>query len=153
MDAHAPWILGGSLVEPSPVSSQGSVSPNTYISSPPRHRYATHDVKLEILVQVMDSSLRRMMSDYGLARPGGVLLSSDAGFPKLAAISPALFSPGHVKVPQVIELHDIADGLIPGIFAAYRATSHGSTHSGSGVSPHRFQSLETQAQEITRVVT
>lgn len=149
-DAYAPWILGGSSVEPSPVSSQGSVS---YSSSPPRYRYATHDIKLEILVQVMDASLRRMMSDYRPVRPGGVLLSSDAGFPKLAAISPALFSPGYVKVPQVIELHDVADGLIPGVFAVYWATSHDSTHSGSGASPHRFQSLETQAQAITRVIT
>lgn len=155
-DAYAPWISAGSSLDPSPVSSQGSVSSNTSSTSPPRYRYATQEVKLEVLVQVMDSSLRRMMSDYKPARPGGVVLSSDAGCPKLAAISPALFSPGYAKVPpppRVNELNDAADGLIPGVFAAHWATSDDSTRFVSGVSPHRFQWLETQAQAITRIAT
>lgn len=73
------------------------------------------------------------------------MVSSDAGCPKLAAISPALFSPGYVKVQSTIELHDVADGLIPGGFAAYRVTSHDSTYCVSGLSPHKLQLLETQA--------
>ena len=66
------------------------------------HRYAIQEVKFETLVQLVDNSLRRMMSDCKVVRPGGVVLSSDAGCPKLAAISPALFSPGYVKVRLMI---------------------------------------------------
>lgn len=147
---HAPWIPGSSSVATSPVSSQGSVSSNMHSTSSldtltTCHRYAIQEVKFEILVQLMDSSLRRMMSDYRPVRPGGVMVSSDAGCPKLAAISPALFSPGYVKVQSTIELHDVADGLIPGGFAAYRVTSHDSTYCVSGLSPHKLQLLETQA--------
>lgn len=157
-DGYTRWILGGSSVDNSPVSSQGSVSSNTYSTSslevlPPRPRYATQGVKLEILVRLMDSSLRRMISDCKPVRPGGVVLSSDAGCPKLAAIFPALFSPGYVKVKPVIELRDAADGLILGGFAAYWATSHDSTHCVSGVSPHQFQPLETKARAITEFIT
>ena len=156
-DGYAPRISGASSVDNSPVSSQGSVSSNTYSTSSvdvlsPRPRYATQEVKLEILVQLMDSSLRRMISDYKTVRPGGVVLSSDAGCPKLAAISPALFSPGYVKVQPIIELHDAADDLISGGLAAYWATSHNSTLCVSTVSPHRVQSLETQNQTVTRIV-
>lgn len=128
----------------SPVSSQASVSSNTYSTcfldtSETSHEYAVQEVKLEILVQLVDCSLRRMLSDYKLARPGGVVLSSDAGSPKLAAISPALFSLGYVKVQPIIEHHDTTDSLIPGDFAAYGATIHVSTHSVSRASPHKLQ--------------
>lgn len=157
-DGHARWILGASSVATSPVSSQSSVSfsmcDESSLDTPTtRHRYATQEVKLEILVQLMDSSLRRMISDYRPVRTGGVILSSDAGCPKLAAISPALFSPGYVKVQPIIKFHDPTNRLIPGDFAAYRPTSHDSTHYVSGVSPHQFQPFETQAQAVTRIIT
>ena len=103
----------------SPVSSQDGVlsagqstsSPNAPIIS---YSHATQDVTLEALVQMVDSSLRRMMSDKKPGRPGGIVLSSDAGHPKLAAISPDLFSPGYVKVKPIICSHDTADSLISG---------------------------------------
>ena len=50
------------------------------------------------------------MSDHKLVRPGGIVLSSDAGLPKLAAISPGLFSPGYSKVKANTVFHDAADG-------------------------------------------
>lgn len=154
----SPWISGASSVNTSPMSSQGSISSNTHSTSShdiptPRHRYAIQEVKVEILVQLVDSSLRRMLSDYKPVRHGGVVLSGDAGCPKLAAISPVLFSPGYVKVKSVIEFYVSTDGLIPGGFAAYWATSHDSTNCVSGVSPHKVQQLETHAQAITRIIT
>ena len=157
-DGYGSCILGALSAGTSSVSSQGSVSSNTHSASSPNtptacHRYAIQELKLEILVKLVDSSLRRMISDYKPIRSGGVVLSSDAGCPKLAAISPALFSPGYVKVKQTTEFHDAADGLIPGGFAAYWATSHDGTQCVSGVSPHKFQPLEKQAQAITRITT
>lgn len=147
MDGCAPWILVASSVGTSPASSQGSVLSNTYSTSSQDaqttgHRYAIQDVKLETLVRLVDSTLRRMMSDYKPVRQGGIILSSDAGFAKLAIISPALFSPGYVKVPPIIEFHDSTDGLIPGDFGAFWATSHNCTHCVLRVSPYKFQPLE-----------
>lgn len=143
MDGYARCILGAPSVSTSPMSSQGGVSSNTHISSSldtpiTRPRYATQEVKFEVLVQLVDSSLRRMMSDCKPVRPGGVVLSSDAGCPKLAAISPALFSPGHFRVRPIIEFHEAADYSILGAFTAYCATSHDSTQYMSAVSPHKF---------------
>lgn len=132
-DAYAPWISAGSSLDPSPVSSQGSVSSNTSSTSPPRYRYATQEVKLEVLVQVMDSSLRRMMSDYKPARPGGVVLSSDAGCPKLAAISPALFSPGYAKA------FSQRTGLLP---TTARALSRVYRRTDSSGSRHKLRQLQ-----------
>ncbi len=103
INKFAPWNLGPSLASTSPVNSQGSGSSNSHSTSSHdtptiRHRYTIQEVKVEILVQLVDSSLRRMLSDYKPVRHGGVVLASDAGYPKLAAISPVLFSPGYVKV-------------------------------------------------------
>ncbi len=99
----APWNLGPSLDSTSPVNSQGSGSSNSHSTTSHetptiRHRYSIQEVKVEILVQLVDSSLRRMLSDYKPVRHRGVVLASDDGCPKLAAISPVLFSPGYVKV-------------------------------------------------------
>ena len=157
-DRCAPWTLSAPSVYTSPVSSQGSISSNTHSTSSfdtptTSHRYAIQEFELETLVQLLDISLRRMMSDYRPVRPGGVVLSTDSGNPKLAAISPALFSPGYVKVQPVIEFHDTADSLTLGGFAAHRATSHDSTRCVSSVSPHKFQPLETEAQATTRNIT
>ncbi len=148
MDRYTSRTLFTSSIGPSPVSSQNSVSSNTHSTSSlntptTRNTYATQEVEFEILIQLVDFSLRRMMSDYKQVRPGGVVLSGDAGCPKLATISPALFSPGYVKVEPITEIYDGADGLVPGAFAAYCAPAHNSRHRVSGISPHMFQPLET----------
>ena len=90
----------------------------------------------------MDFSFRRIISDYKLVRPGGIVLSSDAGCPKLAAISPVLFSPGYVKVQSVIDFHDAADALIQGCFAAYCAIAYDCAQFFSGLPPHGFEALK-----------
>ena len=141
----------------SPASSQESVSSNTHNTSSrttptTRFAYATHEVKLETLLQLVDVSLRRMMSDCKPVRSGGIVLSSDAGCPKLATIAPAVFSPGYAKVQAFIEFHDAADGL-PGGFAAYSTTAHNSWYCIPDVPPHTFWPPEAQAQATTRTVT
>ena len=100
---YKPWNLPTSLVGTLPVSSQDSVLSNAHSTSlldapTTGYNYATQDVTFGILVQMVDFSFRRMLSDNKPVRPGGVILSSDAGCPKLAAISPDFFSPGYVKV-------------------------------------------------------
>ena len=137
-DKSTPWTLYGSSVGTSPVSSQDSISSNTHSTSSlgaptTRHRYATQEVKVETLVQIVDSSLRRIISDNKPVRSGGIVLSSDAGCPKLATISPALFSPGYIKVRPINEFYDAADGLTLGDFSAYCPTAHDSTHCISGI--------------------
>ncbi|KAM0803221.1 hypothetical protein BDR22DRAFT_56501 [Usnea florida] len=94
--------LRTSSVGISPESSQDSVSSNTHwmhpLDNPTTCRsYTVQQVELETLVQLVDASLRRMLSDYQPVRSGGIVLSSDDGFLKLAAISPPLFSPGYAK--------------------------------------------------------
>ena len=108
----------------SPESSQDSVSSNTHwvqpLDNPTTCRgYTVQQVELETLVQLVDSSLRRMLSDYQPVRSAGIVLSSDDGFLKLTAISPPLFSPGYAKVDPATDLHVAADGLISGCFAAF----------------------------------
>ena len=132
-ERRALWILRTSSVGTSPESSQDSDSSNTHcvypLDNPTTCRsYTVQEVELETLVQLVDSSLRRMLSDYKPIRSGGIVLSSDDGFLKLAAISPPLFSPGYVKVDSVTDFHDAANGLTPGGFAASWVTSHDSTH-------------------------
>ena len=123
-DKSAPWIPVASSIRTSPFSSQGSVSSNTHnksshdISST-THRYVIQEVKFETLIKLVDSSLRRMISDCKLVRQGGIVLSSDVGSPKLATISPILFSPGYVKVLPIIDLHVSTNSLIPGGLAAF----------------------------------
>ena len=122
-----------SSVGTSPESSQDSVSSNTHWVHPPDNpttcrSYIVQQVELETLVQLVDSSLRRLLSDYQPVRSGGIVLSSDDGFLKLAAISPPLFSPGYAKVDPVTDLHVAADGLISGGFAAFWVASHDITH-------------------------
>ena len=107
MDKSRPWTFAPLLDNTSPVSSQDSVlsagQSTSSLNAPMiSYSHATQDVTLEALVQMIESSLRRMMSDNKPGRPGGIVLSSDAGHPKLAAISPDLFSPGYVKVKPII---------------------------------------------------
>lgn len=154
IDSCTPFTSTTLLVGASPVNHNNSVIANTHIftldSSATRYKYATQEVKNEILVQMVDSSIRRMMSDNKSVRPGGIILSSDPGCPKLAAISPALFSPGYLKVQLIITSRDTAECLIPGGFTAYCSTAHDSTNCVPSTSPHDFQWPERQTQAITR---
>ena len=157
MERRTPLSFPTSSVGASPVNSQGSVLSNSHSTSsldaPTILRtYATQEVNIEILVQMVDSSLRRMMSDNKPVRSGGIVLSSDAGCPKLAAISPALFSPGYIKVQPIIKFHDSADCLTPGGFTAYCSIAHGSAHCVPSISPHEFRRPKTQTQAITRSI-
>lgn len=91
----------------SPISSQDSVfsaaQDASSLNAPMiSYSHATQDVTLDALVQMVDSSFRRMMCDKRPGRLGGIVLSSDVGHPKLAAISPELFSPGYVKVKSIM---------------------------------------------------
>lgn len=107
MDKSRPRTFANFLDDTSPVSSQDSVlsagQSTSSLNAPViSYSHATQDVTLQALVQMIDSSLRRMISDNKHGRPGGIVLSSDAGHPKLAAISPDLFSPGYIKVKPII---------------------------------------------------
>ena len=126
-------FLRTSSVRTSPESSQDSVSSNTHwvhpLDNPTTCRiYTVQEVELGTLVQLVDSSLRRMLSDYQPIRSGGIVLSSDDGFLKLAAISPPLFSPGYAKVDPVTDFHAAADASISGDLAAFWVASHDFTH-------------------------
>ena len=126
-------FLRTSSVGTSPESSQDSVSSNTHGVHPPENpttysSYTVQKVELDTLVQLVDSSLRRMLSDYQPIRSGGIVLSSDDGFLKLAAISPPLFSPGYAKVDPVTDFHVAADAFISGGLAALWVASHDITH-------------------------
>ena len=102
-DWYEPWALGNSSVGTPLENSQDSGSSKTHCTSsltiaPSYPTYATQEVTFESLVHLVDVSLRRMISDNKPVRPGGVVLSNDDGCPKLAGISPSLFSPGYLKV-------------------------------------------------------
>lgn len=147
-DQSAPRFPILSSVGTLPVSSQGNASSNTHSTSSHDifsrcHRYAIQEVKFEALVQLVDSGLRRMMSDCKPVKQAGIILSSDIGFPKLATISPTLFSPGYAKVRPILGFHDSTNGLLPGDFAAFKATSHDSTSCVWRARPHEIQPLET----------
>ena len=75
----------------------------SFESSTPRSEYATHNVDLEELFKIVNASLNIMICDRRPAKAGGIVLSSDEGYPKLAALSPALFSPGYVRVSYTAE--------------------------------------------------
>jgi len=103
----------------SPPSSQNSISSipslssatdglHSFRSTATRYVYATHEVHFKDLVKIVDASLQTMISDHTPTKYSGnrgrqpkdvpIVLSSDEGRPKLAAISPALFSPGYLDV-------------------------------------------------------
>lgn len=65
--------------------------------------YSTHKVELEELFKIVNASLHIMICDRRPAKGGGIVLSSDEGYPKLAALSPALFSPGYARVSYTAE--------------------------------------------------
>ena len=72
-------------------------------SSTSRFEYSTHKVDLEELFKIVNASLHVMICDRRPAKAGGIVLSGDEGYPKLAALSPALFSPGYARVSYTAE--------------------------------------------------
>ena len=72
-------------------------------SSTSRFKYSTHKVDLEELFKIVNASLHVMICDRRPAKAGGIVLSGDEGYPKLAALSPALFSPGYARVSCTAE--------------------------------------------------
>ena len=93
----------------SPIDSQDSISSSeTLISTTDRppslctrifpQNYAVHEVKFEEVLKVLDASLHTMICGHMRGSVGGPVMSNDTGYPKLAEISPALFSPGYAEV-------------------------------------------------------
>ena len=70
----------------------------SFESSAPRSEYSTHKVDFDELFKLVNASLHIMICDRRPAKARGIVLSSDEGYPKLAALSPALFSPGYARV-------------------------------------------------------
>lgn len=70
----------------------------SFESSAPHSKYSTHKVDLDELLKIVNASLHIMICDRRPAKAGGIILSNDEGYPKLAALSPALFSPGYARV-------------------------------------------------------
>ena len=70
----------------------------SFESSAPHSKYSTHKVELDELLKIVNASLHIMICDRRPAKARGIILSNDEGYPKLAALSPALFSPGYARV-------------------------------------------------------
>ena len=75
----------------------------SFESSAPHSKYSTHKVDLDELFKIVDASLQIMICDRRPAKAVGIILSSDEGYPKLAALSPALFSPGYARVSYMAD--------------------------------------------------
>lgn len=75
----------------------------SFESSAPRCKYSTHKIDLDEFFKIVNASLHIMICDRRPAKAGGIILSSDEGYPKLATISPALFSPGYARVSHRAE--------------------------------------------------
>ena len=75
----------------------------SFESSAPRSEYSTHKVDLGDLFKLVNASLHIMIYDHMPAKARGLVLSSDEGYPKLATLSPALFSPGYARVSYMAE--------------------------------------------------
>ena len=74
--------------------------------SPSRFEYSTQKVDLKEFFKIVNASLHVMICDRRPAKAGGIVLSGDEGYPKLAALSPALFSPGYARVSHTAERND-----------------------------------------------
>lgn len=75
----------------------------SFESSAPRSKYSTHKVHLDGLSKIVNASLHVMICDRRPAKAGGIVLSSDEGYPKLATLSPVLFVPGYARVSYTVE--------------------------------------------------
>ena len=75
----------------------------SFESSAPRSKYSTHNVDLDELFKIVNASLHVMICGHRPAKAGGIVLSSDEGYPKLATLSPVLFAPGYARVSYTVE--------------------------------------------------
>ena len=90
-----------SLTSDSSISSLSSVRNASYPSSQDplqRPMYAVHEVKFDDVLRMLNDSLSIAFCDRRPRKTSGVILSRDTGFPRLDAVSPALFSPGYLEV-------------------------------------------------------
>lgn len=71
---------------------------NSFNTTSSRLNFTAHDVKFEDILRMMNDSLSIVISDRRPRNAGGIILSGDTGFPRLEAISPAIFSPGYLEV-------------------------------------------------------
>jgi hypothetical protein len=78
-----------------------TIGPRFLHSNGSHRRYVTHEVDLGDTLKMVNASLHTML--FGRmpgprGKSGGVVVSSDGGFPKLVTLSPALFNPGYTQV-------------------------------------------------------
>ena len=85
------------------ISQSAEAYTPSFESSAPQSKYFTHKVDLDELFKIVNASLHVMICDRRPAKAGGIVLSSDEGYPKLATLSPALFSPGYARVSCTVE--------------------------------------------------
>ena len=90
----------GSQRSDSSIASLNSVRCSSYSSSQDSlHRsYVVQEVKFEHVLRLLNDSLSIAFCDRRPRKSRGVIVSKDTGFPRLDAISPALFSPGYLEV-------------------------------------------------------
>ena len=111
-----PWASSPSRsIAISPMDSQDSISssdtPVSTTDRPPSlcanispQDYAVHEVKFEEVLKVLGASLHTTISGRMRGSIRGPVMSNDTGYPKLAEISPALFSPGYAEVSGTLKL-------------------------------------------------
>ena len=58
----------------------------------------SHKVPFQVLVRLVDASLRMMISEYRIPKSSNLMLASTDGKPKLNLISPSTFRPGFAQV-------------------------------------------------------
>ena len=72
-------------------------------SSAPHSKYSSHKVDLDGFIKLVNASLHVMICGHRPTKAGGIILSSDEGYPKLATLSPVLFAPGYARVSYAVE--------------------------------------------------
>ena len=78
--------------------------PIPFCGHPFQSRHAIHEINFEDMLKLVNASLYTMIVDRMPGTRGnvaGIIMSGDAGYPKLAALSPVLFSPGYAQVRQL----------------------------------------------------
>lgn len=169
-DNDAPLVFSASAsTATSPTNSQNSVSSKLSITSrteslrsfcsiPIRYHYAKHEVRFEDLVKVMDASLHTIISDSMPTRYSGkggrqakdvpIILSNDEGRPKIATISPVLFSPGYheVKPGTVLIRGTTADEIVLQVISQHAPLLSTIAHTMCSISHH------TKAMNLSRKI-
>ena len=81
--------------------TSATIGPRSSHSNGSHRRHVPHEVDLGDTLKMVNASLYTMI--FGRmpgprGKSGGVVVSSDGGFPKLVTLSPALFNPGYAQV-------------------------------------------------------